>query len=230
MAYTTVLFDLDDTLIDFSGNEYKALAEAMAKHDIDLTQEQFTIYKLINRELWQNLEKGLYTKKEILSLRFDLFFVQTGTRGDASQLNHDYLIAMGRHAKLIDGVEGMLQKLSQAGIRVAMVTNGAEMAQKIKLVVTGLDKYFKDIYISDVTGFAKPDIRFFEYVAESMGGLDKKSTLIVGDSLGSDIVGGQRFGIATCWYNHHKKENESPITPDFEIDHPTKVLEILDLQ
>ena len=229
MTYTTVLFDLDDTLIDFSGIEFVALEEAMAKHDIVLTEEMFTLYKMINRELWTNLEKGLFTKKEILSLRFDLFFAQTGTFGDASQLNHDYLIAMGRHSKNNDGALVMLDTLAEAGVRVALVTNGAEMAQKIKLAVTGLDKYFDDIYISDVTGHAKPDRRFFEFVEEAMGGFEENQTIIVGDGLASDILGGRDYGLSTCWFNPHGHENHTGVEPDYEIDALGGLLMILGL-
>lgn len=229
MTYTTVLFDLDDTLIDFSGNEFVALEEAMAKHDIVLTEEGFTLYKMINRELWDLFEKGQFTKKEILSLRFDLFFAQTGLFGDASQLNHDYLIAMGRHAKKNDGALALLETLAEAGIRVALVTNGAEMAQKIKLAVTGLDQYFDDIYISDVTGYAKPDRRFFEFVEEAMGGFGDQQTIIVGDSLGSDIIGGRDYGLTTCWFNPKGDDNHTDIEPDFEIDALGGLLMVLGL-
>ena len=229
MTYTTVLFDLDDTLTDFSGNEFVALEEAMAKHDIILTEQMFTLYKMINRELWNNFEKGLFTKKEILSLRFDSFFAQTDTMGDASQLNHDYLIAMGRHAKNNDGAMALLDALADAGVRVALVTNGAEMAQKIKLAVTGLDQYFDDIYISDVTGHAKPDKRFFEFVEEAMGGFKENQTIIVGDSLGSDILGGRDYGLTTCWFNPEGKENHTDIEPDYEIDALGGLLTVLGL-
>lgn len=229
MTYNTVLFDLDDTLTDFSSSEYVALEEAMAKHKLTLTEEMFTMYRMINRELWDNLEKGVFTKKEILSLRFDLLFTQAGLQGDASQLNHDYLISMGRHAKKVDGAVEVLDALASAGVRVAMVTNGAEMAQKIKLAVTGLDAYFEDIYISDVTGSAKPDIKFFEFVEKAMGGINKEKTMIVGDSLGSDILGGVNFGISTCWYNPHHAENNTDIEPDYEIDGIGGLLMVLGL-
>lgn len=227
MQYNTVLFDLDDTLIDFSGTEFTALQEAMAKHNIPLNMELYEMYKMINRELWDGFEEGKFSKKEILSLRFDLFFANTGIFGDASQLNHDYLIAMGRHAKKYEGITEVLDALQEAGIRIAMVTNGAEMAQKIKLTVTGLDAYFEDIYISDVTGFAKPDPRFFEFVEEAMGGFEKDRTMIIGDSLGSDIKGGRDYGITTCWFNPEGKANESLVEPDFEINSVDGILLVL---
>ena len=54
-------------------------------------------------------------------------------------------------------------------------------------------------------GYEKPDVRFFEYVAEHIEGFDKSKTIIVGDSLTSDIKGGIGFGIDTCWYNPTEK-------------------------
>lgn len=69
----------------------------MSKNGIELTDEGFEIYKLINHELWASFEEGVYSKNEILSLRFDLLFVQMGVFGDAAQVSHDYLVAMGEH-------------------------------------------------------------------------------------------------------------------------------------
>lgn len=217
MKYTTVLFDLDDTLIDFSGREYMALGLAMEKNGFELTEALFDLYTMINRELWHNFEKGYFTKKELLSLRFDLLFAQTGMYGDAAQLNHDYLVAMGEVAQAFEATMPLLDALKSLGVKVALVSNGAEMAQKIKLKTTGLDNYFDDIYISDITGYQKPDPKFFDFVKEAMGGFDLSSTLIVGDGLNADIKGGSQYGIATCWFNPEGLENQTEERPDFEI-------------
>ena len=228
MHYNTVLFDLDDTLIDFSATEFAALKDAMEKNGLSLSREDFEAYRLINSELWRNFEKGYYTKKEVLSLRFDLLFAQNGLFGDSAQVNHDYLKAMGEHAILLDGAMELLETLD-GKVQMALVTNGAEMAQKLKLEKTGLDKYFKEIYISDVEGFNKPDRRFFEVVEEAMGGFDKEKTLIIGDGLGSDIKGGIQYGIATCWFNPGGMENTTEWQPDYEIDALGGVLMVLGL-
>ncbi len=226
MAYTTILFDIDDTLIDFKGTEYAALKQALEINGLILTEESFEVYKLINHELWQNYEKGAYKKSEILSLRFDLFFVQTRQFGDAAQVSHDFLVAMGDHVKVYDETIPLLSKLKD-NYRLAIVTNGAKLAQDLKIAKSGLGTYFEAIFISDVTGYQKPDKRFFEVVDQSMGGLDKKKTLIVGDSLTSDMKGGNNFGIDTCWFNPSGLANDQNVSLTYEIKSLNSLLDIL---
>ena len=86
-----------------------------------------------------------------------------------------------------------------------IVTNGLEFTQKGRFKKCELTKYFDDIFISGALGYEKPDINYFKKV-EGATSLNKSKTLIVGDSLSSDIKGGINFGIDTCWYNPENKK------------------------
>ena len=227
MKYDLILMDIDDTLIDFEGSEQAALMQAMRRNEVDFTEEHFEVYKLINRELWQLFEKGVYKKNEILILRFDLLFARLGICGDATQINHDYLVAMGDHVTLEPGAEALLNHL-QGQVRLAIVTNGTKLAQDIKLVRSGLTKYFEAIFISDVVGAHKPNEAFFKAVEDQIGPFDKSRTVILGDGLYSDILGGMRYGIRTCWYNKNKIEKPSDIQPDYTIYNLHEFLTILE--
>ncbi len=77
--------------------------------------------------------------------------------------------------------------------------------------------YFKSIIVSEEVGVAKPDIGIFHTTFEEYVDLKKERVLIIGDSLTSDIQGGINFGIDTCWYNPHLKENKSTIQPTFSV-------------
>ncbi|MDF1617892.1 YjjG family noncanonical pyrimidine nucleotidase [Petrocella sp. FN5] len=226
MKYDWILMDIDDTLIDFEGSEHAALMQAMKSNNIHFTEQYFEVYKLINRELWQLFEKGIYKKNEILTLRFDLLFAQLGLHGDAAQVNHDYLVAMGDHVTLEPGAEALLKKL-QGSVRLAIVTNGTKLAQDIKLERCGLKKYFEAIFISDVVGAHKPNEAFFEAVEKQVGPFDKDRTIILGDGLYSDILGGLRYGIWTCWYNKNNIEKPSDIQPDYIIHNLHEFLTIV---
>ena len=72
------------------------------------------------------------------------------------------------------------------------------------------------MFISEKLGSAKPSPVFFEKVAAEIKNFSKESTVIVGDSLTSDIAGGIAFGIDTVWYNPDgkptPKELEGKIT------------------
>jgi len=54
--------------------------------------------------------------------------------------------------------------------------------------------------------------------------------LIVGDSLTSDMKGGNNAGILCCWYNPQKKENTKNIRIDYEITNLQEVKDILQKQ
>ena len=50
---------------------------------------------------------------------------------------------------------------------------------------------------------------------------------MVGDSLTSDMKGGEDFGIDTCWYNPSLKENRAEVKPTYEVESLLQILEIL---
>ena len=89
-----------------------------------------------------------------------------------------------------------------------------------------MDQHFKDIFVSEEVGYRKPMKEYFSYCFDKIGDLDKEKTLIIGDSLSSDIKGGNNAGIATCWYNPKKQKK----TDDYHVTHEIEDLrELLEL-
>ena len=80
-----------------------------------------------------------------------------------------------------------------------IVTNGIERVQSSRFAISGLSKYFEEIFISEAIGVNKPDVRFFERAIARIEDFEKDKAIIIGDSLSSDIAGGKAFGIDTCW-------------------------------
>ena len=78
-----------------------------------------------------------------------------------------------------------------------MVSNGTIKAQTKKLDRSGLDVLLDGVFLSEQLGVEKPNVGFFDQVFEAIGPVDKKQVMIVGDSLTSDIAGGERAGIVT---------------------------------
>ena len=56
--YRTLLFDVDDTLLDFGAAEMEALRLLFKEQNIPLTSEIEAHYKKINQDLWKSFEKG----------------------------------------------------------------------------------------------------------------------------------------------------------------------------
>lgn len=73
------------------------------------------------------------------------------------------------------------------------------------------------IFLSEQLGVEKPDVHFFEQVFAQTGLTAKTQIMIVGDSLSSDILGGNNAGIITCWYNPEHKQSKNSVRIDYEI-------------
>ncbi len=213
MKYDIILFDADGTLLDFHKSETEAVSEVMALHGIDPTEENVRLYSGINDSLWKMLERREIEKKVLLYRRFELLFEALGMTGDAKAMAKDYMFALSTKGYLIDGAENMCRSLFGKA-RMYIVTNGVEFIQRGRYAVCGIDEYFDDIFISDAVGIEKPAVEYFEYVAAHIDGFDKSRTLIVGDSLTSDMRGGVNFGIDTCWYDPAGKDapSDMPLT------------------
>ena len=105
-------------------------------------------------------------------------------------------------------------------------TNGTKIAQERKLANSGLIHLLDGVFISDVVGIEKPGKGFFDAVFDEIGTYDPAEVIIIGDSLTSDIRGGNNAGILTCWYNPHKKINDQQVQVDYEISDLSEVLDI----
>lgn len=200
MRYDIILFDADGTLLDFHRSEAEAIRETMILHGGDPTEENVRLYSGINDSLWKKLERGEIEKKVLIYHRFELLFDALGMTGDARAMAADYVKALSTKGYPLDGAEDMCRAL-YGKVKMYIVTNGVEAVQRGRYARCGIDGYFDGVFISDVIGVEKPSVRFFEYVEEHIENFDKSRTLIVGDSLTSDMRGGVNFGIDTCWYN-----------------------------
>ena len=205
MRYDVVLFDADGTLLDFLRSEAEAVAEVMRAYGIEPTVENISLYSDINASLWKKLERREIEKKVLLYHRFELLFEALGMEGDAKGMASAYMRALSIKGYLLDGAEEMCRTLS-GKVKMYIVTNGVEFTQRGRYAVCDIDKYFDGVFISDCIGCEKPAVEYFEYIEKHIGGIDKGRTLIVGDSLTSDMRGGLNYGIDTCWYNPAGKE------------------------
>lgn len=227
MRYEIILFDVDDTLLDFKVTEEKALHNTFLEFGLPAgLQDYGEGYRQISKALWRDLEKGLVTLSELRVERFKRLFLAHHLEIDADAFSAVYLRNLGKEIHLIEGAAELCTSLN--GCRLAIITNGFADVQTSRIGGSPLRNAFEHMIISEEAGFQKPDRGIFDYAFSKLQITDKSKVLIVGDSLTSDIQGGINYGIDTCWFNPHQKENHMGIKPTYEIRKLTELLEIVD--
>lgn len=221
------MFDLDDTLLDFSKAEYNGIKQVMEKYDLDFSEQLYQEYHEINKKYWHMFENGLIDNEQVLSLRFEEFFNNHHIKVDGSQVDHLYRSYLNNSAYTIAGAINLLNALKD-DYDIYAATNGVYQTQCSRLDKAKMNDYFKKIFISEQIGYKKPDTQFFDYCFEQISDFDKSKTLMIGDSITSDIKGGYLAGIDTCWYNPHKDLNQLEIQPTYEVENYEQLYAILE--
>ncbi len=219
MKYDWILFDLDNTLMDFSNASHKAFHRLLESHGIRHAEELYPVYKQVNFEIWKDFEKGKIDASTLKAKRFHDFFMKIGVKGiDSKESNDTYVNHVIEYSTMLEGSLELLESL-KGRVKLAIITNGLKEAQRPRIKRLNIDHYFDVIVVSDEIGVAKPQKGFFDFVMNECGFPEKQKTLVVGDSLNSDIKGGLDYGLPTCWCNLFGQENKGGLKPDFEINH-----------
>ncbi len=227
--YTTILFDADDTLLDFNKDETLALTKVMTRFSVPITDENIKIYKEINVGLWKALERGEIDKPTLKQIRFRRFFEKIGhiPNEDPFIINEQYLSYLGDGGNLLEGAKELIESLKKDGYDLFIVTNGIELTQKRRLTKAGILSYFTEIFVSETVGHQKPKKEYFDYVLSHIREKDISRVLLIGDSLTSDIKGAMNAGIPCIWLRHNKSTDCSGYSPDYIIDDIRKVKDLL---
>lgn len=223
MKYTTLLFDLDDTLMDFKKAEENAIEKLLLKYSLPATKENKRLYSVTNQSKWKALEKGEITRKELFETRFPDYFKALGVEADGAQANADYMYFLSQGRFVIDGAEDICRELKKK-YSMYIITNGAKIVQQGRLTDLPLMQYFDGVFISEEVGFDKPKKEYFDHVFLNIPEKDKSKCLVIGDSLSSDITGAVNYGIDSCWIS---EKTSSEIQPTYQISSLKELRDIL---
>lgn len=210
--YEYLLFDADNTLLDFTEAERRAFRFTCEKCGVEYSKELQEIYSEINLSLWKKLEVGAVTMEFLKLERFRLFLVHCdgGEKEDtterATEMKNTYMDALSKQGCLIDGAEELCKNLSKT-YKMYIVTNGIAKIQRSRLALSNLLPYFEGVFISEEIGYAKPSAGYFDHVLSVIGESDKSKYLVIGDSLTSDCDGAIAYGLDICRYNPKNSSN-----------------------
>ncbi len=226
MKFRSILIDIDDTLFDFGMAERVAIAKAYRDYGIDPSEKNLARYSEINIAQWEAMERGELSRDQVLLRRHELFFAELGVEVPIQEFEDRYRSYLGVGHYFMDGAEELLEYL-YGKYDLYVASNGVAQTQYSRMASAGIGKYFKEVFISETTGSHKPEKDYFDYCFARMENFDPETTLIIGDSLSSDIKGGLNAGIKTCWYNPKGKSGRPDIVPHYEIRDLKEIQKIL---
>jgi len=191
-SYDWVLFDLDETLLDFPVAQ--ALEQTLHIYGVTPTPPKMAEYHALNHRLWQQYNSGEIDAAHLQQTRFSLFAEQVP----------------------LEGVVETLQAL-KSKVKMGIITNGFSLPQRGRLDKLGWNEWFEPLVISDEVQVTKPAAAIFQHALELMQRPDPARVLMVGDNPKTDIAGAAAQGLATCWYNPARQDG--PCEATHEIHH-----------
>ena len=186
----SILFDLDETLVDRSETMRRFLLEQYRRfgHLLNVPKDAF-VESVISHQ-----KNGYENKRKAYELACAELSVAPHF---GETLFVDFKGSYGFDAALFEGVEEVLTDLSRT-YSLAIVTNGRARCQNAKIDCLNIRRYFEVIKISEEFGAKKPDPRIFESCLEDLG--SKASECVcIGDNPDNDLRPAQELGMKTIW-------------------------------
>jgi putative hydrolase of the HAD superfamily len=215
MKYRHLFFDLDHTLWDFEANSRQTLQELYDSlqleqkgiHDFDLFHKNYLVH---NDKLWERYRNGYIKVDELRWKRMWLTLLDFKMANEplAREMGILFLDLLPTRKLLFPYTIEILDYLSAKGYQLHMITNGFEKTQHSKLQSAGLDKYFMEVITSEGSNSLKPKKEIFDYAFQKTGAAPVES-IMIGDTIDVDILGGMNAGIDQVHVNHLTKEPDS---------------------
>lgn len=226
MKKRIILFDADGTLWDFDASAKLSMQTNFARRGYDFSDAVFERYQEINHGLWEKYERGEMPRDRVLTERFDLLFAELGITEKGSVFAAEFREVLENNPIWMDGAVELLTRL-RPDFGMYIVTNGVASTQHKRIARTGLDRYVDGFFISEEIGSQKPQKEFFDYALSHIGPCAREELLLVGDSLSADILGANRAGITSCWFNPANMPLSREARPDYEIHRLSELIDIL---
>ena len=236
MHFKGIIFDLDDTLVEFGALGHAVWEEVCDRYSqLHAGLDYQTLLDTVNRTAnwyWSDPDRHKKGRNNMKQARRDVMELTFRTLGlDNLALAHEiadeYTRERHDRVELFEDVPGVLSILKKKYILI-LLTNGEQGTQRYKINKFQLDRTFEHIFVEGEVGYGKPEPEAYENVLKTTG-LTAGELCMVGDNLIWDVEGAQKMGIYSIW-NDHKKQGLPPgstIKPDLIITHVRELLDVL---
>ena len=223
---TTVLMDVDDTLLDFKECARQNVRNCFKKNGLEYSDDIFEFFLNRNIILWKRIEDGLLTVDELHRTRWAGIFHDLGIEADGPAFELDFIAGLRDTSVPVAGSREAMKYL-HSKYKVYVVSNASNLQQSTRLGKAGLMQYVDGIFGSLDIGYNKPSREYFDYCFGQLGGTRPDQTVIVGDSLNADISGGEAYGLHTIWFNIRGVEPSDTVIPDYTIRSLSEITAVL---
>ena len=232
MQYKDLFIDFDDTLYDTHGNAVIALRETFEAFRLDRyfddPQVFYDVYWTANIDLWTRYSRGEITRDYLITERFRRPLMVSErfrlTSHDSRltpyllDISDRFLDFCASKPGVVEGAHELMDYLRSRGYRMHMCSNGFHEVQYKKLDACGLRDYFTTIILSEDAGVNKPAPQYFDYALQQADA-DRRTTLMIGDNLQTDILGALNAGLDAMLFNRWQVDvKEIPQTPNYVVD------------
>lgn len=212
----TLLFDIDDTLLNFRDCAEPVIRKALSEFDIAADAARLAVYHHINNALWHQVADGTLTREGLYAIRWqrvlDAWGVPlSGAAVEARFRHHLNFTAIPEH-----GAEETLRYLAER-YTLCTASNAPQGQQEQRLASCGLARYFTQILTSEGLGVDKPAPLFFERCLHALGDPDPDTVMMLGDSPEADIRGARAVGLHTCLVNTRGVTPPPDATADYTV-------------
>jgi YjjG family noncanonical pyrimidine nucleotidase len=228
--YKHIFFDLDDTVWDYRSNASETVRELYGRHEMaaynTFSEDDFCeTFLIVNKELWDEFDRGRVNKSIIREKRFQLVMERLGQPDPALgiRLSEEFISICPTKGNLPPRAFEVLDYLSDTYV-MHIITNGFEEVQHIKLRSGGLTGYFDQVIISDTIGKRKPDPGIFDHALQAAGA-KRHESIMIGDNLNTDIKGARDSSIDQVFYNPLRLEHDRDVT--YEVYEFSQLQDIL---
>ena len=205
MKITTVIFDLDGTLIDSSQGILDSLFKAMEYYSIKPAITKLDSHFFMGKSLHETLAVLMPNENKEVLQKVGEYYV--------SHYHDNYM----DHAVTFDGVVETIKHLSEQGYKIAVGTAKHTYCAEAELRSAGIRSYFEVVMGTDNGVPSKPNPELIYRICKLLGSTTEE-TIMIGDT-DRDVLMGKNAGVTTgaVTYGNWSKEKfiQEKIIPDF---------------
>lgn len=233
--YKYLIFDVDDTLLNFFAAFKSAQTTIAEKLNIPYSKEYMELDEKCGWKAWKesdldntnslDIQKNYHTYYyQYIRNHYIYLLQELRLSANVDELVDCYLKTVTASKVLMEESTLQVYEALSRHYCLALATNGVNPMQTER--VSAFLPFTHKLYVSESMGYIKPTGDFFRYIIQDLS-CKPEECLMIGDSMTNDIRGATAVGMDTCYYNPRGKEVPGDVKVQYEIRGIEELVDIL---